>query len=117
MAPVEGTKYQMSLGSLISLQDKPKEGVLCVVLNRFVHPWTTLDKAVHETNSIQTADNQSDEKNIGLVSKSGHIQLIYAVHHHMPRKADTYRCTVQCVNLHSNLHANLLAVCTYGSRD
>ena len=48
MAPDEGTKDQMILGSLIGSQDKPKVGVLCTVLDRVVQPWTSQGETVHK---------------------------------------------------------------------
>ena len=52
MAPDQGTKDQMILGSLISSQDKPKVGVLCTVLDRVVQPWTSLGETVHKTPTL-----------------------------------------------------------------
>ena len=52
MAPEQGTKDQMILGSLISSQDKPKVGVLCTVLDRVVQPWTSLGETVHKTPTL-----------------------------------------------------------------
>ena len=52
MALGQGTRDQMILGSSISSQDKPKDGVLCTVLDRHVQPWTTLGETVHKTPTL-----------------------------------------------------------------
>ena len=52
MAPDQGTKDQMTLGSLMTSHGKPKVGVLCTVFDRVVQPWTSLGQTVHKTPTL-----------------------------------------------------------------
>ena len=77
MLPEQETKDQMFLGSLVTLQDKPKVGVLCTVFDRVVLPRTTVDKTVHKTATLGLSCEVTNRpRNIwSFVSCSGSLSL------------------------------------------